>query len=112
MSTDPSRYVRDLEPGQRVLIKMGTFGGMQGVVTESRRAGDEREPTIEVRVELRIRHRPDCPVPVCSPTQPWTNWSGFSPFRAAPLKLTGVALPPVLEPRAAGVPVPLLQAPT
>jgi hypothetical protein len=25
MSADPSRYIRDLEPGQRVLIKMGSL---------------------------------------------------------------------------------------
>jgi hypothetical protein len=54
MSTDPSRYIRDLEPGQRVLIKTGTFRGMQGVVTKFQRGGDEPEPTTEVRVNVRL----------------------------------------------------------
>jgi hypothetical protein len=54
MSTDPSRYIRDLEPGQRVLIKTGTFRGMEGEVTRFQRGGSELEPATEVRVNVRL----------------------------------------------------------
>ena len=54
MSTDPSRYIRDLEPGQRVLIKTGTFEGMQGWVTQFQRGGDEPEPTTAVRINVSL----------------------------------------------------------
>jgi hypothetical protein len=54
MSADPSRHVLDLVPGQRVLIKTGTFGGLQGVVTEFRRGGNASEPTTEVSVNVKL----------------------------------------------------------
>jgi transcription antitermination factor NusG len=61
MSIDPSR---DLERGQRVLIKTGTFGGMEGLVTHFRTGGEL--PTV-VRIELRIHGRP-VPVEFTNPT--------------------------------------------
>jgi hypothetical protein len=35
MRTNPSRELRDLEVGQRVLIKQGVFAGKKGMVLES-----------------------------------------------------------------------------
>jgi hypothetical protein len=67
MSTDPSRYIRDLEPGQRVFIKTGTFGGMQGVVTDVRSGTGEPEPATLVYIEVRVRGRP-APVLFTNPT--------------------------------------------
>ncbi len=64
MSTDPFRYIWDLEPRQRVLIKTGPFGGMQGVVTNFRKGGEL--PTV-ARIELRIHGRP-VPVEFINPT--------------------------------------------
>jgi transcription antitermination factor NusG len=54
MSTDPSRFVRDLKPGQPVSIKSGAFAGLQGVVTEFHTAGGEPEPTTKVRVNVTL----------------------------------------------------------
>jgi transcription antitermination factor NusG len=65
MSADPSRVVRDLEPGQRVLIKTGSFAGLQGVVTESRTGG--AEPTTVVRIDVKARGR-TAPVEFTDPT--------------------------------------------
>jgi transcription antitermination factor NusG len=57
-------YIDDLQPGQRVLVKKGTFAGMQGVVTAFR-AGGER-PT-KANIELTIYGRP-VPVHFTNPT--------------------------------------------
>jgi hypothetical protein len=37
-----------------VSIKAGTFAGLQGVVAEFHRGGDESEPTTEVRVNVTL----------------------------------------------------------
>jgi transcription antitermination factor NusG len=54
MGTDRTRYVPDMEPGQRVLVKAGTFQGMQGVVTAFKRNGSEPESITEVRVNVTL----------------------------------------------------------
>ena len=63
MNTDPSRYLDDLQPGQRVLVKKGTFAGLRGVVTALERW---QLPAV-VRVELRIHGR-QVPVQFANPT--------------------------------------------
>ncbi len=65
MNTDPSRYIRSLKPGQRVLIKRGHFGGMQGVVMKVQTGGNETERTTEVRVDVRL--------PATTPRPVWSN---------------------------------------
>jgi hypothetical protein len=75
MSTDPSRYIRDLEPGQRVLIKTGTFRGMQGVATKFQSGGDDLQLPTELRVNVSLPATARspwgcriCPVLFTSPT--------------------------------------------
>jgi transcription antitermination factor NusG len=67
MDTGPTRNVPDLEAGQKVIIKTGTFAGMQGLVTKFQRGGNEPEATTEVRVDVRVHGR-IAPVLFTNPT--------------------------------------------
>jgi hypothetical protein len=53
MRTNPSRDLRDLEVGQRVLIKQGVFAGKTGMVLES--LGGVLERDAEFFVTVRVR---------------------------------------------------------
>jgi hypothetical protein len=71
MSTGPSRYLLDLEPGQQVLIKAGPFRGMQGMVTTFQRDSNDTELRVDVRLPASIRAPWGCgvaPVLFTNPT--------------------------------------------
>jgi hypothetical protein len=53
MRTNPSRDLRHLEVGQRVLIKQGAFAGKRGMVLES--LGGALESDAEFFVTVRVR---------------------------------------------------------
>ncbi len=68
MDIDPTRSVPNLEPGQKVLIKTGNFAGLQGIVTGFQKRENEPEPTLEVRINVRVRGR-NAPVLFENPTE-------------------------------------------
>ena len=67
MGSNHSRPVRDLEPGQRVSIKRGTFAGMQGTVTMFKVGGNDPGSTTVLRVNVKVHGR-TAPVEFIEPT--------------------------------------------
>jgi hypothetical protein len=54
MNVDPSRRIQHLEPKQRVLIKTGTFRGLQGEVRMFTSSGSDDEPSTEAHVNVKL----------------------------------------------------------